>query len=101
MSLIILQFIMKFKYFSLGTLNNRIQHFNYGSINIQNQPQLISMNYLKNTKLKMYASELFCFVQFFGQIIEVLVTTSSDIWQLYVILKKIIDTYYYFKMYSE
>lgn len=39
----------------------------------------------------MSASELFCFVRFFGQIIGDLVPTTSDIWQLYVILKKIID----------
>lgn len=33
-------FILKFKYFTLDTLNNRIQCFNYGPIENQNRPDL-------------------------------------------------------------
>lgn len=51
-------FILKFKYFSLDTLNNRIQCFNYGAIENQNRPPQLSPNFLKSHKIKMSASEM-------------------------------------------
>jgi len=32
------EFILNFKYFSVETLNNRIQCYNYGALEIQNKP---------------------------------------------------------------
>lgn len=38
-------FITKFKYFSLDTLNNRIQCFNYGPVENQNRPPFLSVDF--------------------------------------------------------
>jgi hypothetical protein len=43
---------MNFKYFSLETLNNSIQYYNYGSLEIQNKPNLISIDVLTKKKKK-------------------------------------------------
>lgn len=42
MSGILDEFIFNFKYFSLEQLNNRIQYFNYGSLDVKNKPQIIT-----------------------------------------------------------
>lgn len=84
-------FILKFKYFSLDTLNNRIQCFNYGPIENQNRPPLLSVDFLKTNQIKMSATEMLCFTRHLGLMIGDLVPTNSEIWEIYLILKQIID----------
>lgn len=52
--------IFDLKYFSIDKLNNRIELFDYGSIDIRNRPTLITSETLKGkrNKLKMSASEM-------------------------------------------
>jgi len=47
---ILYEFIINMKCFSLDTLNNRLQYFNYGPFEVQNKPQLISMDVIRNKK---------------------------------------------------
>jgi len=88
---ILFEFIIHLKYFSLVTLNDRIKYFNYGPIDTQNKPQPITNDFLKEKKLKMSASEMLCFSRHFGVMIGDLVPNNSELWQLYILLKKIID----------
>lgn len=63
--------IFDLKYFTIDKLNNRIELFDYGSIDIRNRPTLIASETLKGkgNKLKMSASEMLCFVKNLGLII--------------------------------
>lgn len=86
MSIIIRNLILEFKYFSLEDLNNRIQFFDYGPIEIKNRPPLITEHSLKSnntTICKMSASEMWCFVRFFGLMIGDLVPMESEFLKLY------------------
>jgi len=89
---ILYEFIINMKYFSLDTLNNRLQYFNYSPLEVQNKPQLISMDIIRNKKkLKMSASEVLCFSRHLGVIIGDLVPINSEFWQLYILLRQIIQ----------
>jgi len=84
--------IFSLKYFSINTLNDRIESFNYGSIDIRSRPPLISVESLKPTgTLKMSASEMSCFMRYLCLIVGDLVPENSKIWQVYIILRQIVD----------
>lgn len=84
--------IFSLKYFTLNTLNDRIESFNYGSIDIRNRPPLISVDTLKPTgTLKMSACEMSCFMRNLGLMIGDLVPEDSTFWQVYTILRQILD----------
>lgn len=86
------EFILNLKYFSLDTLNNRLQYFNYGPLEVQNKPQSISLDVLRNKKkLKMSASEVLCLSRHLGVLIGDLVPINSEFWQLYILLRQIIQ----------
>jgi len=88
---ILFEFIINLKYFSLSTLNSRILYFDYGPIEGQNRPQYITSDHLKKKKLKMSASEMLCFCRNLGIMIGDLIPDNSEVWLLYILLKKIID----------
>lgn len=94
MSGILRSFILDSKYFSVETLNSRIQLFDYGLIEIRNRPPLISEQALKSTKsmaCKMSAVEIWCFIRYFGLIIGDMVPIGSEFFHLYILLKQIVD----------
>jgi len=89
---ILYEFIINLKYFSLDTLNNRLQYFNYGPLEVQNKPQSITMDTIRNKKkLKMSAIEVLCFSRHLGVLIGDLVPINSEFWQLYILLRQIIQ----------
>jgi len=89
---ILYEFIINFKYFSLEQLNNRIQYFNYGSLDVQNKPQIITIEVIKKKKkIKMSASEMLCFSRHLGVMIGDLIPKDAEYWQLYILLRKIIE----------
>jgi len=84
--------IFSFKYFTLNTLNDRIESFNYGTIDIRNRPPLISVDSLRPTgTLKISASEMYCFVRYLSLIVGDLVPEDLKMWQVYTILRQIVD----------
>jgi hypothetical protein len=86
--LILKQMIFDFKYFSIETLNNRIEAFNYGSLDIRSRPTLLPCENLRRQGLiKMSASEMLCFIRYLGLIIGDLILEDSNLWELYKILK--------------
>lgn len=89
--MILKKMIYDFNYFTIDTLNYRIESFNYGSIDIRNRPPLLSTALLKNGLIKMSASEMFCFTKYFALIIGYLISSNSEIWCLYISLRQIIS----------
>jgi len=87
---ILKQMIFGFNYFSIETLNNRIEAFNYGTLDILSSPTLLSSENLRRQgSIKM--SEMLCFTKYLGLIIGDLIPEDSDLWELYKILRKIVD----------
>ncbi|CAI6377673.1 unnamed protein product [Macrosiphum euphorbiae] len=83
--------IYDLNYFTIDILNDRIESFNYGPINIRNIPPLLSNESLRRGIIKMSASEMLCFTKNLALIIGELVPLHSKYWCLYVTLKQIID----------
>lgn len=55
-------FVYEKKYFTLETLNRRIQHFDYGPININSRPAIIKMKHIMNKNLILTASQSMCLI---------------------------------------
>lgn len=79
--------IFNIHYFTVKILNDRIQSFNYVSIDIRSRRSLISVDSIKSTcSLKMSASLILCIMRYLSIIIGDLVPENSELWQIYIIL---------------
>ncbi|KYN28190.1 hypothetical protein ALC57_02390 [Trachymyrmex cornetzi] len=78
------------KYFTLQTLNERIQNFVY-DFDIGDKPSVIIFNNIRGQKLKMSALEMLFFVRHFGLMIGDLLPEGEEVWQLYIRLVQILD----------
>jgi len=78
------------RYFTLQTLNDRIQNFDY-DFDVGNKPSIIILDHIQAQKLKMSVSEMLFFVRHFGLIIGDLVHEVEEVWQLYIRLIQILD----------
>lgn len=84
-------FIFEKKYFTLQMLNMKIATFDFGSDN-SNRPPLIKMKHGKNKlNLKLSAAEMLCLVRYLGLIIGDLIPESDIHWNLFKILRQIVD----------
>ena len=80
------------KYFTVQDLNDRIKNFQFGPTESSNKPPPISVNRIKNKENpKMSASEMLCFTRYFGLIVGDLIPEEDADWQLYKVLRCIID----------
>lgn len=70
--------VYNLNYFTIDTLNNRIEPLNYRPINIRNRPPLISNDSLKHGSIKMSASETLCFIKYLTLIVGELVPLNSE-----------------------
>ncbi|XP_043481648.1 uncharacterized protein LOC122510809 [Leptopilina heterotoma] len=87
----ILDYLIFFRqFFTLQTLNERIQNFNYGP-DYGNKPTLITRDHIRGEKLKMSASEMMFFVRNFGLMVGDLVPDNDEGWKLYKVLIEILD----------
>ncbi|XP_077275930.1 uncharacterized protein LOC143904844 [Temnothorax americanus] len=91
LALILFDLIYNKKYFSLETLNNRVFYFDYGPVELGNAVPQITREHLIAGKLKFSASEMLCFVRYFGLMLGDLVPDDTESWYLYLKLKSIID----------
>lgn len=91
--MILKRFVVDMKYFTLKNLNFRMKTFNYSGLESKNKPPLIEENFdfSNNIKFKMSASEMLCFTRYFGLFVGDLVPKADEGWQLYIILREIID----------
>lgn len=79
------------KYFSLDTLNFKMNVFDYSSIDLRNKPPMIPEHFRKKTKLSMSAAEMLCCVKYFALAIGEYVPLDDPVWQLYINLREILD----------
>jgi len=91
LALILFDLMHDKKYFSLETLNNRIIYFDYGPVESNNAVPQIKKEHLIAGKLKFSASEMLCFVRYFGLMLGDLVPEDTESWHLYLKLKSIVD----------
>ncbi|KAK5641682.1 hypothetical protein RI129_010229 [Pyrocoelia pectoralis] len=87
MEAVINHLVCDLNFFTIDTLNSRIQSFDYG-IDCSNKPTLIKWDGSK-IKIRMSASEMLNFVNYFGLIIGDYVPKKYLFWKLYTYLKKI------------
>ncbi|XP_067629146.1 uncharacterized protein [Eurosta solidaginis] len=88
---VLLNFIETKKYFSLETFNYRKQIFSYGPTEIGNSSPPISLNNLRNSKFKISAREMMCFVHHLPFIISDLVPEGDEVWNFFLVFLQIID----------
>lgn len=98
---VIVYFTERMKYFDLETLNLRKKQFNYGPTEIGNISGDIKAHHLKNKHLKMSASEMMTFSNFFPLMIGDMVPDDDEVWQFLLILIEIIDIVLCFEMTNE
>ena len=90
MSLLISALILKGR-FTLETLNNRVQAFDYGPCE-GNKPGLITEDHLNKSKFKFTAAESLTFVRYFGMIIGDLIKPEDEkLWRLYQIIHELVS----------
>ncbi|XP_063382362.1 uncharacterized protein LOC134668830 isoform X1 [Cydia fagiglandana] len=88
----LLHYVHRTKLFSLSTLNSRLSLFDYSAKELDQKPATeITIDNLKNKKLKMSASEMSCFVNILPFLIGDLVPEDDRVWNLFLNLLKIID----------
>lgn len=88
----LLYYVDRTKLFGLSTLNNRLSLFDYSAKELDQKPATeITIDNLKNKKLKMSASEMSCFVNILPFLIGDLVPEDDRVWNFFMNLLKIID----------
>ncbi|XP_044592017.1 uncharacterized protein LOC123270144 [Cotesia glomerata] len=74
------------------TLVDRMETFPYGPTESGKKPPMIKLKHLKENKmLKMSASEMGCFIRYFGLMFGHLVPRDNTIWPSYLVLRRIFD----------
>jgi len=88
---LIVHYFVTNKHFSLRVLNSRLRSFHYADSGISNAIPGITDNELADSKLNMSASEMENFIFIFSMLVGDLVPHEDEVWQLYLVLRKIID----------
>lgn len=89
-SYILYHFIVQKRYFTLDTLNWRLEFFKFNPT--CSRPPTISSSQLYNKSIKMSASEMLSFVLHAGLIFGDLINASYDRhWELFILLRKILS----------
>lgn len=78
------------QYFSLYTLNNRLEMFSFPDEG-SNRPPNLSRDFHLKTKISMSASETIAFVRYFGLIVGDLVPKNDNVWKFYILLRELVD----------
>lgn len=88
----VINILIERKRFDIDTLNNLIQGFYYGPSEQRNKPPLITKDHNQRIKLAFSASEMRCFIRYFGLMVGHLIfDNDADIWKLYQTARHIID----------
>jgi hypothetical protein len=74
-------------YFTLDTLNTRLLAFKFGTT--ENRPPPFTKDCLSKNMLLLSASEMYCFVAYFGLMVGDLVPRHNKYWELYTLLRQI------------
>ncbi|CAH0721225.1 unnamed protein product, partial [Brenthis ino] len=90
LSFLLHTYIFELKLFTIETLNNRLISFGYGP-DRDNQPPCVLPDHIRKQAIKMSASEMLCFVRYFGLLLGDLIPSDDPLWELYLCLRKIFD----------
>ena len=90
MALILHHYVISKKLF-LNVLNDRLRCFNYTDNAITNASPLILQSEIQDKCLKMLSSEMNNFILIFGMLVDDLVSYEDDMWQFYLLLRRIVD----------
>lgn len=77
-------------YFSIESLNYKLQYFDYGPNDSGNKPTLFELKKLKNLNVKMSASEMLCFVRYAPLIFGDLVPEGTKSWEVFLMMREIL-----------
>lgn len=87
----IISYYVNNKIFSLNTLNQRKNLFDYGETEIGNISPNITLQHLKNHHFQMTAREMWCFVHHFTLFIGDLIPRNDEVWSFFITMLKVID----------
>ena len=90
MALILHHYVISKKLF-LNVLNDRLRCLNYTDNAITNASPLILQSEIQDECLKMLSSEMNNFILIFGMLVDDLVSYEDDMWQFYLLLRRIVD----------
>lgn len=90
-TLILKNFILEKKLFNLEDLNIRKQNFQYHDHDLTNKSVDINLTHLNNQKLKMSASEMYCFIHYFPLMIYDFVDKCDNVWRFLLTLTDLVD----------
>lgn len=94
LALILRKFIKERKYFTLNTLNERMDSLDYGEVEKGNVSCDITFEHLKNLHLRMTSSEMFCFTNHLPLMIGDLIDTDDPVWQFYLTTMRVVNICY-------
>lgn len=90
LSFLLLYYVQDLKFFSLQVLNERIICFDYGP-DKGSKPSILFIEHLKKNTLKLSASEMMSFTRYLGLIIGDFIPRNEPVWELYILLRLILD----------
>lgn len=88
---LIINALIKSKYFSLTHLNERIKFFKFSKADIGNQMPQIKPEHLKKKIIIISASEMMSLVAYFGIIVGDLVPENDEVWNFYILTVQILN----------
>lgn len=88
--------IYQYEFFTLEELNNRIDNFDYGSVEKSHKPRPLTEEPCKNSKTKekktvvckQSAAESLCLIRYLSLIIGDLIPPGNKYWNIYLTLRK-------------
>jgi len=83
-------YINDLRMFSLTVLNDRMFGFDYGPDN-SSKPVAISADHLNSGNIRLSASESWVFCRYFGLLVGDFVPIDEPSWDLYIMLRKVMD----------
>lgn len=88
---VLFEFVYVRKYFSDDTFRDRIDNFHYGPLEAGNRPPSNKISRKSLAEDSLNFSEMLCFVRHLGEMIGDLVPEDDPVWELYILLREIID----------
>lgn len=84
-------YIKEMQYFSIQTLNERLEQFSYGKHDKGNEKQSINIKEIESRKLKMSAKQMISFCHYFTILFGHFIPHGDQIWQFLLDFFELID----------
>ncbi|KAF0706641.1 SAM domain-containing protein, partial [Aphis craccivora] len=90
MSFLLLYYTQHLQLFSLQTFNERLVCFNYGP-DKRNKPSVLHIEHIQKNTIRLSASEMMSLTRSFSLIIGDFIPKNDCVWELYILLRQILD----------